>query len=216
MEQLSLSGGKIWAPETTECSFLEGDKWTAEPLISALLCLVSLSGPLPSFRQHFPHPLPPPHFVLFPLLMTLYFSSLCLIPVISFWESDIRKLQHHSPQLVRPCSLWLIMAYLDGWQPEVAEACLTHTVQTLVQQALPDRRFMRVIEVYTSYSVVTGRPIIPANSSSFSCCLFLFQVYLSLVLLTLPWSLYLDSCPFHPENFFFVSLSFCHWYLCFM
>ena len=130
----------------------EGDKRTAEPLISALLCSVSLSGTQPHSGNTFhpPPPTPTPHFVLFPLLIALYFSSLCPISVLSFWESDIRKLQDHSPQLVRPCSLWLVMAHFDGWQPEVGEACLTHTVQTLVQQALPDRRFMRVIEVYTS------------------------------------------------------------------
>ena len=216
MEQLSLSGEKIWAPETTECSW----RWQADSRTSYFGVTVFSKSfwPTTSFRQYFPPapPTPTPHFVLFPLLIALYFSSLCPISVLSFWESDIRKLQDHSPQLMRPCSLWLVMAHFDGWQPEVGEACLTHTVQTLVQQALPDRRFMRVIEVYTSYSVVTGRPIIPANSSLFSCCLFLFQVYLSLLLLTLPWSLYLDSCPFHPENFFCVSLSFCHWYLCFM
>ena len=114
-----------------------------------------------------------PPFVLFPLLIALYFSSLFPISVLSFCESDIRKLQHHPAQLVRPCSLWPVMAHLDGWQAEVGEACLSHTVQTLVQQAVPDGRFMRVTEVYTSYSVVTGRPIIPANSSLFSCCLFL-------------------------------------------
>ena len=43
--------GEDLSPKTTECSFPEGDNWTAEPLTSALLCLVSLSGPLPSFSR---------------------------------------------------------------------------------------------------------------------------------------------------------------------
>ena len=42
-------------------------------------------------------------------------------------------------------------------------------MQTLVQWALPDGRFMRVIEVQTSYGRVAGSPIIPTFSPLFSC-----------------------------------------------
>ena len=44
-----------------------------------------------------------------------------------------------------------------------------HTMHTLVQGALPDGGFMRMIEVQTSYHVVAGSPIIPIFSPLFSC-----------------------------------------------
>ena len=42
-------------------------------------------------------------------------------------------------------------------------------MQILVQQALPDRRFLRVIEVQPSYPVVFASPIITISSPLFSC-----------------------------------------------
>ena len=45
---------------------------------------------------------------------------------------------------------------------------MPHTGQTVVQQALPDWRFMRVPEVQISYHVVAGNVIVPIFSP-FSC-----------------------------------------------
>ena len=46
--------------------------------------------------------------------------------------------------------------------------------------------------------------------------LSVFQSFLPLFHLHLPWSLYLHTHSIYSENFLFVSLSFCHWYLCFV
>ena len=89
---------------TTERSFPVGDKRPPEPLVSESLRLASLTSrslgaSVPSFRQCFPLPL-----VLFPLLISLYFSFLCplLLPSYPSERGDVGQLQHHSCQLVRP------------------------------------------------------------------------------------------------------------------
>lgn len=103
---------------------LPASSWPPEPLVSVLLNLVSLlSSPLgasrPIFRQCFHLP-----FVLFPLLISLYFSSLCPFLFLPS-PSKIVDVNHQSSQLVRPCSPWLAMAHLDGQQAEVKEALPT-------------------------------------------------------------------------------------------
>ena len=46
---------------------------------------------------------------------------------------------------------------------------MPHTAQTVVQQALPDWRGIRVTEVQISYHVVAGNVIVPIFSPLFSC-----------------------------------------------
>ena len=170
---------------TTECRFPVRDKRPPEPLVSASASLVSLlSWPLgvsvPSFRQCFPPPLVPfpSPLSLSPLFLSLSWnlstslsvlSSLCPLLLLSYPSKtvDVRQLQHHFSQLVRPAPFWLTMAQLDGWQAEVGEACLT--THTLVQGFLPEGKCLRVIEVETSYRVVAGSLIIPIFSPLFFC-----------------------------------------------
>ena len=131
-----------------------GDKWPPEPLgpeSSPLLSLPScpLEASAPSFRQCIPFPA-----VLFPFLRSLYFS------VFSIFDSGR---QASRASLLSTCHLIPLAGKLTWTGGEQRW-----------EQALPDARLMRVIEVSTSHHVVAGSPIIPGVSPLFSCCLFPF------------------------------------------
>ena len=89
-------GEDLGTSRTTECSFLVGDKWPHEPLVSASRSQPSwpLGGLRTSFKERFPLPL-----VLLPFLKSLYFPSLW--PLLSPSQTvDVRHLQHPCSQLL--------------------------------------------------------------------------------------------------------------------
>ena len=94
-----LLGEDLGTSGTSKHCFPVGDKWPPEPLVSASLHLVSLPSWLlgvsvPSFRQCFPFPPPFP----FPSPeISLLLSLSCPSDRV-----DVRQLQHHSSQVVRP------------------------------------------------------------------------------------------------------------------
>ena len=127
-----------------------GDMWPPELLVSASSHLVSLpswplgtSGPSCShcfplsplyfFPHHFPFPL-----CLFPSLeISLYFSLYPFLLLSSPSERvDIRQLQHHSSQLVRPAPSGLQWLTLTGdkqrWE-RLASHCSNLSVSLIAQ-----------------------------------------------------------------------------------
>ena len=149
MGQLSASRERIWAPLGHWTHFLVGDKWPTETLVSVSPCLVSLpfwplGASVPSLGQCFPLLL-----VLLPLLASLYSSFLRPLLLLSFpfERVDVGQLQHHSSQLVRPCSLWLAVVHLDRWQAEVGEAGFIPYRTWSSRLSLGSPRFMKMTGV---------------------------------------------------------------------
>lgn len=144
-EDLGTSG-------TTEHSFPLGDKWAVQPLVSASPCLLRLSSqPLeasgPSFMKCFPLPLffptPDSSLLLFPLSSPLSVPAYSCPILLREWT-----LGSYSISLLR---LWGLLPLLGNGSPwrmtSRGGRGLPHTMQSLVQQILPDERLMRAIEV---------------------------------------------------------------------
>ena len=110
-------------------------------------------------------------FVPFPLLKSLYF---CVLPSLCpLFCSILLREWTLSSFIITPLGLWDLLPLASSGSPSRvmsgSQRGLPHTMQTLVQQALPERGFMRVIAVLTSSRVVDGSPIIPTVSPLFFC-----------------------------------------------
>ena len=159
MELGPFWGGDLGASWSTKHSFPIGDRQLPETPVSASPRLVKSAflvpgASVPLFKQRFPLPLCPfPSPFPFPS-PAISHSSVCPLVSLSCPSKrvGIRQRQHHSSHPV-VMSLWLATPHLHRWQAVVRQACLRGAVQTVVQQALPDWRFMRVTEVQISYHV---------------------------------------------------------------
>lgn len=198
------------------------DHWMQFPCVwrvatwSSCFSITAFDKCLPSsWEPQCPHSGSPPIF-LFPVLMSLYFSSLCPLLLLSCppERKDIMQLQHRSFQLVRLWFLWWAVVTLKAdkqrWERLTRQQGDSGPLGFSWRQSYESDRNL------TLCHVMARSPIIPILPSFFPCYLLLsFSLFSPLFPLPLPWSLYLHSHSIYPENFLFVSLS-CHWNLCFV
>ena len=172
MELGPFWGGDLGTSWSTKHSFLIGDRQLPETPVSASSHLVSL--PSWSLGPQFPYSSNGLSFFAFSFtipfslswntLLLCLSSHLCLV-LPREWASGSYS--------ITPLSLWFHVPLAGNGSPSRVTSSggrgMPRTVQTVVQQALRDWRFMSVPEVQIPYHVVAGNVIVPIVSPLFSC-----------------------------------------------
>ena len=130
-----------------------------------------------SLRQHFSSPLCPFSLTTFPFPfcpfpsseISLHLLSLSSPTSVLFFQESGRRAATASHLAAYGTMLPLAGSSSPSRVTSRGGRGSPHTMHTLVQGALPDGGFMRMIAVQTSYHVVAGSPIIPIFSPLFSC-----------------------------------------------
>ena len=161
---------RIWAPLGHLTQLPHG--WQkSEPLASESPQFVNSSSlapgaSVPSLRQCFSLAFVPFRSPPFPLSLSWNLST--FLSVLSFWKSGLSSCS------ITPLSSWDLLPLAGNsspwWVTSGGGRGLARTLQTLVQGPPTDWRFMRRIQIQTSYPVVTGSLILLIFSPLFSCC----------------------------------------------